>query len=386
MVSEVEAAVFDLYFAEIPPHGNLEEYTISRDRFEDTIQNADISQSDLNWLRYFTEEHSNGTTNIQIDTEAFLDSIMDSLEDPEWFVSSPTYERVREEFYEVHLPIKRRGEVTLRVYTDGEEIDRSNPSIFERSLDVWTVEPIEAIDHDYTYSWREIVQEDFIQELSTELDQTFSPTTATLCSLQTPALQKEPEGVEDSVGFFSKLYGFDPDQEPNDVMRSKIFNYLEEENIRKFIQCEDGWAVLCECDIDYGNLHLHFTEDGSLRDIDHCPELETVTEKVREKVKSYNSYIEQKKDIEPAAKTAGYVLGLGGIIEILPIALLVSTFGISPDSGQFVRLILFLGIVYALILAALLWFLLSAHLKFRLHSWEQRGMRDFVGSSVSRLR
>ena len=384
MISEYEATLLSQYFAQIPRHGNVENYPISRDTLEELIDRSGIEDDIGNWIRYFESVGSTSDSQLRLNKDTFLEELLDGFSDSEWLRNNPYYEEVSSNHYKITFPLKIRGDVILNLFTDGTSVDSSDPSLIEKEGTIWTIEPSEqTINQEACYSWRELLEDNFLESLRTDLDEILGPDYLNLCTVQSPAMEKVPESVEDCVSFYSNVLRLDPDTRPNATERAKISNHINSEFIIDYIrEKEDIWIILCDCDISREHLHFHLFKDGTPISIDQSNKAENLKERVRTKVKRYNNYSEGKKDIEPAIKTIGAVLAIAGVVELFPIAIMLSIFGIDIDSTSFIAALAVLIVGYILVGVGLLIYMLMPALKFRYHDWEKRGIREWLSDLV----
>jgi len=383
MISEAEEVLLSQYFAQIPTHGDIQAYSIERPTVDEFAEQAGIDGEDQSWIRFFERVGNTENSELRLNSERFVEELTESISNNKWLAGEPVFDKIDEELYTIKLPFKQRGEVELQTYFSGDTIEEADASLIEKKLSIWTIEPRESILSEETaYSWRETIQEGFLEGLRTDLDQIFGADLIELCSQNSPAFKNEPEGVEDSIEFYAKLQGLNPEVRPSDVERAEILNHINHENIIKFISDGDGWIILCNCELNADNIHFHYFESGSPTNIADSTNLKRIRKKGRNKIKKYNSHLEGKKDIQGATRSIGTVLAIAGAVEILPLAAMISFFGISTDSDTFtIILLLFVG-GYVLTGIGLLIYLVSPAIKFNLHSWERRGIREYLSDLV----
>jgi hypothetical protein len=377
MISETEATVLGLYISELPPHANLQDYSLAQDIVEDLIERSQTDTDSTNWLRFFDEVGTNSGTEIKFDLDTFIKEIVNTLSDNEWLLAEPEYDQVSDGIYSITLMMRQRGEVKIQIFSSTEGLQEGDFSFREKKIGGFTITPSANVVNDESiYSWQEIVEDGFLTELRRRLERVLGPDLIKLCSSSTPALQKEPERVEDSIEFYAGLFDMYPEESPSDIEKAKIFNYIGQENIRNFIKEPDGWIVDCQCSQQPDTRHFHYFIDGSPTNTEQSNNIHKIKNRVRKKVKQYSTWREEKQNIEPATRTIGAVLAIAGVVQAFPLAAMISYFNIDTSTDVFYYMLAAAIFMYIVVAISLLMYMMAPAIRFNHLSWERRSVLE----------
>jgi len=356
-------------FSEIPPGQNLSQSRFSDDQISsevDELNDTGIDGPFYPWKTYFSPKNGDWILDTETIAKHWCVTLQEThpveIVDFETMTESPGS-------YRVTIKSGKRGNFEFLLFFDSESLLKASPKLSESTFLVGFILPATDDDRDGVFSWFEMLESDFWDELVGLIIQHQRPPDQTVCELGSPAIERNYDGVKDSFRAFGKSADYEVKEQPQlirNIQRADEELPLEKIDFAIEIDAQTHLTA-CDCENTGANtFHSHLVEDGTLMPPEKNNNASKIVKNSHDKVRKYNSYVNEIESSGTFVRLIGVLLTLGALPALNGILQLINANQQDPIQDFYV----IIGIVLLTIGIGLLLYTIWPLIQLRRFSWD----------------
>lgn len=387
MLSDDDISFLARCLYKIPSRGDVESHTFTEPKLKEFMIESGIDPDDLgqDWRDFFNSFDKRRCSNCEsferscscsdrsivdtcyrFDASFIVKEWAENIANKTWF-SSVQVERVRDLHWKLLAELDSLGQVTFRVFFDGEGFSSYEPNPLKQRFPVGFVNLRYAKKKEYAFTWLNLLDSSSWPTTRDKLVKLQEPISLSICQESSTAAETNTEAIVDGLRDYLHDVGYSVSEQPSHAL-PEIAEYINISEVVFVAERTDGESavLLCSCDIGNGSLHFHRYDGKGLSSVEDSEPATAARDKMREKVSEFNQIHSGSDTLQSSAKGLSALIALIAGVPLIQFLNLVDL-GLGQQK-QFYILIGLVGISLAVLLAIFFLVLYPAR-KLRKYSW-----------------
>lgn len=303
-----------------------------------------------------------------LDPESLIEDWVAAVRDRDIF-DSVEVERIEPTRYVLKAWLGRT-KIIFQCFFDREEMEKHDfePQAMEFGVSFFGNQQV--VQREHRYSWREFLEDDFRNKITTDVKHLKEAIGSDFYEYR--SLKEFRDRVRQSLRYYFSASGYEVRREVGEVCAVEATQYNIDTGKTDFAARRDGSKfIVCHCEKTPG-WHVHHFSDGRIESAEQTPIIEDMTEKIEEKINTYQDIRLNKQTASKFVTLLATFFSIGFVVLLLDrIGLISSILREQFQLGGNLQLIAFGLLIFdALAAIALAVVVTRPYVRDALFSWE----------------
>lgn len=205
-----------------------------------------------------------------------------------------------------------RTEITFQCFFNKDEFERYNFEPYALEFGVSFFGDLSAVEQEYCYSWRQLIDDDFLEQLLRDVNRLKETIGADFYEYR--PLDDFRDRVRQSLRQYFDESGFEVRREVGEICAAEMTQYSIDTGKSDFVGYDDeSKFVVCHCEKQHG-WHVHHFVDGRIESAEQTQIVTDMNEKIESKINTFLDIQTNKKTASRFVNVISALFSIGFVV------------------------------------------------------------------------